>query len=461
MPNTPITKRSFIRAAAGAAVGAVASAQTRPPNVVLFVMDDLGYGDLPPYGSRLPTTHINRMAREGVVFTQYCAASPVCSPSRAALLTGRYPPRTGVQCIMFPGDSRGLLTTETTLAGMLKTRDYRTMCIGKWHLGSLPQFMPTSHGFDEFYGLPYSHDMSPLPLMHNLDVVEQPAKVDMLTQRYTDQAVQFIANSKSSPFFLYFAYHIPHVPLVPSARFRGVSRLGLYGDVVLEMDWSVGRVLKALRDTGTDNNTLLLFTSDHGPWFQGSAGRLRGRKGETLEGGVRVPFIARFPGRIPPASVARGFCSALDILPTLAGLSGAPLPPLPLDGVDIWPMLTGEQVNVERDIYLYFDDWNVQCARQGRWKLHVARYNSFPWVEGPPGGRFNLPLACPELYDLENDPGESYDLAPENPGTVAAIRARIEELLPSFPGEVPSSWYTTNQTQVTFSYPGQLPARKI
>jgi arylsulfatase A len=457
MPQRALNRRTFLKAAAAA--GAL-QAQARRPNIVLIFADDLGYGDLGCYGSKILTPNLDRLACEGVRFEQFYSASAVCSPSRAALLTGRYPTRVGVSRVLFPSDNIGLPDTETTIAQMLKSRGYATMCIGKWHLGSQPQFLPTNRGFDEFFGLPYSNDMSPLPLLQNTRVIEEPARLDTLTRRYTEQAVDFIARSKDSPFFLYLPQTAPHLPLAASDRFLGTSAQGLYGDVVEELDWSVGEVLRALKENGLDENTLVMFSSDNGPWFQGSPGVLRGRKGETDEGGMRVPFIARFPGRIPTELVCRGVASTMDLLPTLARLSDAPLPDKPLDGVDIWPLLTGDKEEVDRDPLLYFDGWQLQCARRGPWKLHVSRYNCLIWAPEPAGGRFNLPLPRPELYDLDADPGESYDVAAGNPQIVCEIRERMEQLLSTFPSQVWAAWQDTMQRQVEDTPAGALPIQK-
>lgn len=345
------------------------------------------------------------------------------------------------------------------MAEMLRAKGYRTICIGKWHLGSDLQYLPTNRGFDEFFGLPYSNDMSPLPLMHNTDVIEEPADLATLTLRYTEQAVKFIERSRNEPFLIYLAHTMPHIPLAASARFRGKSPMGPYGDAVQEIDWSVGQVLSALVENGVDQNTLLMFSSDNGPWYQGSPGNLRGRKGQTFEGGVREPFVARFPHLIPKHLVCNGVASTMDILPTAARLCGAPLPDKPLDGVDIWPLMTGQVEELNRDVLLYFDSWNLQCARLGKWKLHVSRYNIAPWEPEPVGGRVNLPLPKPELYDLELDPGESFNLADSNPQTVAAIQARIDALLPSFPDEVRFAWRETQNIKVENTPAGACPVR--
>ncbi len=466
MVYLPRSRRTFLKTAGGALFSAAgAFSQSAPrPNIVLILCDDLGYGDLSSYGSKIQTPNIDTMAEEGVKFRQFYATSGVCSPSRAALLTGRYQTRVGVPDVLAADAPAGLSLTEMTIPEVLKPAGYRTMCVGKWHLGSQPQFLPTRRGFDEYYGIPYSNDMSPSVLLHNTDSIESPVQQNTLTQRYTQQAVNFIQRSKDAPFFLYLAHNAPHIPLAASAAFRGKSKMGLYGDVVQEIDWSVGQVLQALKDNGVDNNTLVVFTSDNGPWYLGSAGKLRGRKGSSYEGGVREPMIARFPGRIPAGRirmpgtrVSNAVASTLDILPTIAGLANVALPPNPLDGADIWPILSGTQDTVERDLFLYFDSWNLQCARQGPWKLHVSRYNSFPWTAEPVGGRVNLPLPHPELYNLEEDPDESYDVAGDNPQVVSDILTRMQNLLPTFPGEVRNAWQATMSRKVMGTPDGSLP----
>ncbi len=460
MSTCNLGRREFLNATAGALLAAPLHASTPPPNVVLIYADDLGYGDLGCYGSGIPTPNLDRMAAQGMRFTQFYSANPVCSPSRAALLTGRYPTRVGVPRVLFPEDTGGLADSETTIAQLLKGKGYATMCIGKWHLGRPARYMPTSRGFDEYFGIPYSNDMNPRPLMHDLDVIEEPATLETLTPRYTEQAIRFIERSKGSPFFLYMPHTYPHIPLAASERFRGKSGAGAYGDAVEEIDWSVGQVLGALKARGLDRQTLVIFSSDNGPWYQGSAGRLRGRKGSTYEGGVREPFIARFPGRIPSGTVSRAVSSTMDVLPTLAGLCDAPRPDKPLDGIDIWPILTGRRPTLEREALLYFDGWNVQCARWGKWKLHFARYNSDTYAPAPSGGRLNLPLPSPELYDIENDPDESYDVAPVNPAVVTEMLRRVGRLVEGFPAEVQNAFKETVSRQVLPTSTGALPRIK-
>jgi arylsulfatase A len=431
-----MTRRSALVAMAGVAGAIPLEAAEAPPNVVFILCDDLGFGDLECYGSAIKTPNLNRMAAEGVRFTNFCSADPVCSPSRAALLTGRYPTRVGVPRVLFPDDPGGLDLSETTIAQVLKARGYRTMCVGKWHLGRPSQYLPTSRGFDQYFGIPYSNDMTPRVLMRNTEVIENPANLDTLTQRYTQEANQFIRRSQGSPFFLYLPHTYPHIPLGVSERFRGKSSEGLYGDVVEEIDWSVGEVLQTLRETGADQNTIVMFSSDNGPWYQGSPGKLRGRKDSTFEGGVREPFIARWPGRISSGRVSNGLASMMDVFPTVTRLCGGKLPSKPLDGIDIWPLLASEREWISRAPLLYFNQWNLQCARWMNWKLHIARYNTAPYVPAPANGVRNYILPRPELYDLNTDPDESYDVAPARPDVVEKIRAEIDRMIASFPEEV-------------------------
>ena len=436
------------------------AAEPAPPNIVLIYCDDLGYGDLGCYGSKLSTPHLDRMAAQGVRFTNFYSANPVCSPSRAALLTGRYPTRVGVPRVFFPVDRLGLARDEQTMADVLKARGYRTMCVGKWHLGHTPEYLPTSRGFDEYFGIPYSNDMSPRPMLRGTETVDQTATLETITPRYTEQAVGFIERNKAKPFFLYMPHTYPHIPLAASDRFRGKSEHGLYGDVIAELDWSVGEVLAALKRNGLEQNTLVLFSSDNGPWFQGSPGKLRGRKGQTYEGGVRVPFIARWPGRIPAGRVLDAIGSTLDLMPTLAKLTGATLPSKPLDGVDLWPLLAGQKKDHAREALLYFDNWDLQCARLGHWKLHVGRYNTFIYGPVPAVGRMNLRLRPAELYHLASDPDESFDVAAKHPEIVRDLEARIARALPTFPEEVQKAWRDTDSRETAPSEPGRLPRPK-
>ena len=438
MADTSITRRQAVLAGlvGTSFVRNSPAAAAHTPNIVFILCDDLGFGDLSCYGSKIQTPNLDRMAAEGMRFTNFCSADPVCSPSRAALLTGRYPTRVGVPRVFFPQDKDGLNLDEKTLADILRVRGYKTMCVGKWHLGRPAEFLPTNRGFDAYYGIPYSNDMTPRVLMRNTSVVEDNTALDTLTKRYTEQAVSFIRESKDSPFFLYLPQTFPHIPLAASAQFRGKSSQGLYGDVVEELDWSVGEILRTLKETGVDDNTLVMFSSDNGPWYQGSPGKLRGRKNTTYEGGVREPFIARWPKHIPKGRVSNAVCSMMDVFPTVAGLCGAVLPEKPLDGLDIWPIFAGRKQSLDRDPLLYFNAWDLQCARWGNWKLHVARHNTAAYVPAPPGGIHNYILPKPELYNLAVDPDESYDVATENPDVVTRMQSKIATMIATFPEPV-------------------------
>jgi arylsulfatase A len=460
-----MNRRTFIKGASAAALGTAATGLAygaQSPNVIVIFADDLGYGDLSSYGSRIKTPNLDQMALEGVQFRQFYSANPVCSPSRASLLTGRYGVRCGVPGVLQAKDPDGLAETEVTIAQMLKRQGYKTMCIGKWHLGVPDKYLPTTRGFDEYYGIPYSNDMLPSVLMHDKNVVETPVNLPSLTERYTQQAVNFIRKSSGSPFFLYLAHSSPHIPLSPSPAFQGKSGLGPYGDVVQEMDWSVGQVMAALVDAGVDDNTLVIFTSDNGPWYQGSPGRLRGRKGETFEGGMREPFIARFPGQIPAGGGSRrggrrivdSMATTLDLLPTIAAFTRAALPGNALDGVDISPVLLGTQADVNRDIFLYFSGWELQAARLGSYKLHVSRFNAPAYAPYPMVGLYNYPLLKPELYDLEADPEEAFDISARNPDIVADMLKRLKEKLPTLPAHVQTAWNDT-QARSTKVYPNE------
>jgi arylsulfatase A-like enzyme len=396
----------------------------RPPNIVLIFADDLGYGDLGCYGAgKIKTPNLDRLAREGVKLTQFYACAPVCTPSRAGLLTGRYPIRTGLVRVLSPGSKDGIDDGEATLAEALRARGYATTCIGKWHLGHLPPFLPTRHGFDRYFGIPYSNDMDkkekghpPTPLMRGEAVVEAPARQETLTRRYTEEAIAFIRESKDRPFFLYLPHTFPHVPLFASERFRGKSQRGLYGDVVEELDWSVGQILAALKDYGRDRDTLVLFTSDNGPWLimgenGGSAGALRDGKTTVYEGGVRVPFLARWPGQIPAGRVCEEPAISVDLFPTLLGLAGGkPTGNRPVDGKDVLGLLTGKGQRDGQDFYFYNGE-ALRAIRSGRWKLLPPRE-----IQGRQ--RPN------ELYDLLADPGESKNLADASPEIVQRLTDR-------------------------------------
>ena len=389
------------------------SAQRRP-NIIFIYADDMGYGDLGCYGARaIKTPNIDRMAAEGLRLTSFYSVSPICTPSRAALMTGRYAARMGIDQmrlanVLFPTDKTGLPQSETTVARALKDRGYATACIGKWHLGRVSPHRAIDHGFDYYFGIPYSNDMNPTPIMRNGDVIEEPAKQETLTLRYTEEAIGFIERAKGQPFFLYLAHSMPHIPLFASERFKGKSAGGLYGDVVEELDWSVGEVLRALKRAGLDRDTIVFFSSDNGPWYQGSTGPLRGRKGWTFDGGVRVPGIVRWPGNIRSGKVSDEPVATLDFFATAMALAGekdaAVASKQPLDGKNILQFLLGrEPTNPER-LYLFFDGPYIQTARAGRWKIHVARWN-IPRYTAASAQQKNLLLPKPELYDMTVDPG--------------------------------------------------------
>jgi len=456
--NTTFSRRSLLAASAAPFLATSALAQKRKPNFVVIYCDDLGYGDIGCYGSPIRTPNIDGLATDGLRFTDFHSGNPVCSPSRSALLTGRHNTRVGVPRVFFPRDTTGLPTNEITIAKHLKGHGYATGCVGKWHLGHLHPHLPTDHGFDEYFGIPYSNDMSPRWMMDGDKVIEQEAPLETLTPRYTERAVRFIQQHKNEPFFLYFPHTYPHIPLAASSRFRGKSQQGLYGDVVEELDWSVGEVLKALQENGVAENTLVVFSSDNGPWYQGSPGKHRGRKGTTLEGGMRVPGIARMPGTIASGRVSGAFASVMDLLPTFSNLAGIPQPANPLDGQDISSILRGESSDIERkNPFLYFDGWDAQCSRLGKWKLHFARRNDFIYSPGPTGGVKTLPLSPPELYNLDLDKDESYDVAPENPKIVEDLLRRTESFLQGFPVEVREARATVKKAATAPAEPGRLP----
>jgi arylsulfatase A-like enzyme len=413
------------------------------PNVVIILADDLGYGDLGCYGHpTIRTPHLDRMARGGLRFTSFYVAAPVCTPSRAALLTGRYALRSGMchdtRRVLFPDSSGGLPNSEVTLASLLRALGYATACIGKWHLGHLPEYLPARHGFDLFFGIPYSNDMDRLPdvkfkremyanpdvkwwnvpLMRNDKVIERPAEQHTLTRRYTEEAVAFIKANRERPFFLYLPHTMPHVPLFASKEFAGKSKRGLYGDVVEELDWSVGQVLEALRREGIEENTIVIFTSDNGPWLimglqGGSAGLLREGKGSTWEGGVRVPCIMAWPGQIPPASTNADIVATLDLLPTLTKLAGGKPPAdRTLDGHDIAPVLFGKGRS-PREAMFFYRDTSLFALRKGPWKLHLVTQDGY----GGKPVKHDRPL----LFHLDRDPSEKYDIASDHPEVVADL----------------------------------------
>jgi arylsulfatase A-like enzyme len=414
------------------------AAETLPNFVVLFA-DDLGYGDLGCYGHpTIRTPNLDRMAAEGMRFTQFYCAAPVCTPSRAALMTGRLPIRSGMcsnaRAVLFPDSAGGLPAEEITLAEALKAKKYATACVGKWHLGCLPQYLPTRNGFDYYFGIPYSNDMinrptRGVPLLRNEEIIEDPAVIETLTPRYTEEATKFIRQNRDRPFFLYMPYTFPHVPLAASDAFKGKSPRGLYGDVVEELDGSVGQVLNTLRELDLAKRTFVFFASDNGPWLVkktngGSAGLLREGKGTTWDGGMRVPGIAWWPGQIKPGTVSLELGSTLDLLPTCLALAGIAAPSdRPLDGYDITPALLGTGPSPRKQM-IFYNGTSLFAWRRDRYKLHLSTSQySQKGVE-----RHDTPL----LFDLLADPSEKHNIASDHPDVVADILKDIEAHKASF-----------------------------
>ncbi|CAL1516797.1 sulfatase [Chitinophaga sp. MM2321] len=421
-----------------------------PPNIVLIYADDMGYGDLNSFGaSQYITPNLDRLAAQGMRFTSFYVSHAICSASRAALLTGCYSTRVGIGGALFPKSPIGLNPEEETIAEVLKKRGYTSGIFGKWHLGDNRKFLPLQQGFDEYFGLPYSNDMwnynydgklkpnakfPPLPLMNGNDMVREIATMEdqaQLTTLYTERAVAFINKNNKKPFFLYLPHSMPHIPIAASSKFKGKSDLGAYGDVMMEIDWSVGQIMEALRKNGIDDNTLVIFTSDNGPWLNfgnhaGSAGGLREGKGTTWEGGMRVPCIMRWPGHIPEGVVCNKIASTIDILPTLANMADASLPVNKIDGVNILSLMTGDQKANPREVFLYYNNLDqLDAVRKNQWKLvfqHPSRtYVGFaPGKDGSSGNVGNAP-ALTALYDMRRDPGERYDVKDQNPEIVATL----------------------------------------
>ncbi|MGB5435862.1 MAG: sulfatase [Maribacter sp.] len=426
---------------------------TRPPNVVLIFTDDQGYQDVGVFGSpNIETPHLDQMASEGVKLTSYYSAQAVCSASRAGILTGCYPNRIGIHNALGPGNTHGINSTETTMAEMLKANGYHTAIFGKWHLGHYPEFMPNRHGFDEYFGIPYSNDMWPfhpqqgpifnfpdLPLYENETVIDTLIDQSQLTTQITDRSVDFIHKNKDNPFFLYVAHPQPHVPLFVSEKFKGKSKRGLYGDVIMEIDWSVGQILDALKKNGLEDNTIVIFTSDNGPWLAygnhaGSALPLREGKGTAWEGGQREPFIIKYPDKLQAGKVVDIPVMAIDMLPTIARLTNSQLPELTIDGKDVWNVISGETTKSPQKAYFFYYRVNeLFGVRYGKWKLYFPhRYRTMngqePGKDGQPGEYRMIDLEEIELYDVENDISETKNVAKENPNIVQEIKVIANEM---------------------------------
>ena len=412
-----------------------------PPNVVVIFMDDMGYGDIGPFGAtKQKTPNLDRMAKEGMKLTSFYAA-PACSVSRAQLLTGCYRPRINVPWVYMPVSSEGLNPKEITIADHLKKLGYATMCIGKWHVGDQPEFLPTKQGFDHYFGIPYSNDMQRTstesglrvtPLLRDDKVTKllTDEEQSRIVESYTDEAINFISNNKEKPFFLYLPHTAIHTPIYPGKAFQGKSNNGRVGDWIEEVDWSTGRILDTLRELKLDKKTLVVFTSDNGPWLikgedSGSAGPLRGGKGSTWEGGVRVPTLAWWPGKIPAASAVDAVAGTIDLLPTIVTLAGGTVPAEPIiDGRDISPLLLGKSKQSPREAHYYFKGYNLEAVRQGPWKLALA-----PQIETM-GRSFDDDAkgSEPRLYNLDGEIGERTNVAAQNPEIVAKLTALAEKM---------------------------------
>ena len=416
-------------------------AAERAPNVVLIFTDDQGYADLSCYGAaRIKTPRLDRMAAQGVRFTDFYSAANVCTPSRAALMTGCYAQRVGLGEVKPTGAARsgrvlyanspyGLNPDEVTIAEVLKSRGYATGMVGKWHLGDAKEFLPTKHGFDSYFGIPYSNDMKPLVMIRGDEVVEENPPQATLTDRYTDEAIRFIASNKDKPFFLYLAHNMPHTPLDVPSEWKGKSAGGLYGDVIEHLDHSIGRVLDALVEHKLDENTLVIFTSDNGPWYLrgehgGSASPLRAGKGTTYEGGMRVPCIMRWPAKIPAGTVCREVATAMDVMPSLAAIASADLPKdRVIDGKNISPlMFATDGAKSPHEAFFYFSGNRLNAVRSGEWKLKLetslVEEEEYTKVENP---QTPIPM---KLFNLALDPGEQKSVLKDHP----KITKRLTEL---------------------------------
>jgi arylsulfatase A len=443
--NKNIHRRDFLKLAGVTAAGTVLPGcadgllqstgnPANKPNFIIIFCDDLGYGDLGCFGSKKHRTpNINRMAAEGMRFTSFYVTSGVCTPSRSSLMTGCYPRRVNMhqsgrnEWVLFPVAKKGLNPNEITIAEVLKARGYATACVGKWHLGDQPKFLPTRQGFDYYYGIPYSNDMGarqrkqnpPLPLLRNEKVIEAPADQNTLTKRYTEQVIKFITTNKDKPFFVYLPHTMPHNPVHSSEKFRGKSANDGYGDCVEEIDWSTGQILETLKKLDIDDRTLVVFTSDNGAAkrWGGSNLPLSGFKGSTMEGGMREPAVMRWPGKIPAGKACDELASTLDLMPTLARLAGTK-PPTDriIDGKNIWSLMTGKRgaQSPHEAFYYYFRD-QLQAVRSGKWKLHLPFKIKKRKQEKAVS---NAPL---KLYDLEADIGEKTNVAADHPDVVKQL----------------------------------------
>lgn len=415
---------------------------SRPPNIVLIFIDDMGYGDISPFGNEiLRTPKLQAMAETGRTFTNFYA-SPVCTMSRASLLTGSYNVRISMPSVIQPPSQIGLNTEETNIANLLKRKGYATACIGKWHLGHRPEFLPGNQGFDHYFGIPYSNNMTddymkgkapPLPLYENDKVAETEPDQSQFTKRFTERAIRFITDHQDEPFFVYLPHPMIHTPLFASEDFKGKSKMGILGDAIEEIDWSVGQINKAIEELGLAKNTLVIFTSDNGPAHH-RAGELRGVKGSTHEGGVRVPTVMNWPGKIAAGTTCRQISGTIDILPTIAQLVDAPLDPArPIDGSDISSLLFQRDPEPVRDTHLYYgwsQNSHLDAIRQGKWKLFLGSNDQPPKRYDNRRGNYKTrPVGAFEtaLYDLEADPSETTDVSKQHPEIIARLKAEAEK----------------------------------
>lgn len=420
------------------------NAQSKTPNIILVYIDDMGYGDIGITGANAYNTpNFNQMQKEGIFFTQFYSPQAVCTASRAGVLTGTYPNRIGFAGALDHMSKMGLNPDEQTIPELLKSKGYKTAAYGKWHLGHLPGFLPLKHGFDEFFGIPYSNDMwpnhptgknyyPPLPLIENETTVQTNPDQSMFTTMFTEKCLSFIERNKKNPFFLYLAHPMPHVPLFVSDKFKGKSKQGLYGDVMMELDWSIGQIRNKLKELKMEENTLLIVTSDNGPWINygnhaGSTAGLREGKGTSFEGGQRVPCMMTWKGVIPGGTICNNLASSIDILPTIAAITGAELSGRKIDGVNIYELMKGDFSQNPRDHFLYYYRKNsLEAIRKGTWKLifphHSRTYEGFkPGIDGMPGQVNENYFVEGGLYDLRRDPGERYNVRGDYPEIEAEL----------------------------------------
>lgn len=431
------------------------------PNIVLIYLDDMGYGDLGVTGAlEYETPHLDRLAKDGMRFTNFLSVQAVCSASRAALLTGCYPNRIGISGALFPYSKTGIHSEEMTMAELVKQKGYKTSIIGKWHLGDDKKFLPLQHGFDSYYGIPYSNDMWPvwydgtpvskeqnanrfqfptLPIITDNTQTDSLLTLDdqaLLTKKYTDRATVFIKQNKNNPFFLYLPHSMPHVPIAASPAFKGKSKQGMYGDVMMEIDWSVGEIIKTLDALKLSQNTIVIFSSDNGPWLNfgnhaGSTSGLREGKGSVWEGGHRVPFIVKWPGVVPSGILSNKLTATIDLFPTIASITGAKLPTHKIDGIDFLPILKGSQNSVRKYLYYYYNRNSLKAVRRDDWKLmlpHKGRtyQENLPGNDGFPGKVNENAEVSLALYDLRRDPGERYNVMDQYPEIVHELQAVAE-----------------------------------